>query len=115
MLLGAAGLIIGSRVIEDASFPWYNFFWSASIGAFATGALVGLAFRLSWIEMLAKIGLVVSVVWYAILLAGNGLSESPSSALSVIIALGFVCTPIFRIIDLIPEIALKELMKESKA
>lgn len=114
ILLGIAGAIIGSRVIVEATFPLYNLFWSLVIGLSAATALVGLAFQLSWTEMLAKISLVVSVVWYAVLLAGNGIEESPSAALSVIIALGFTCIPIWRITDLIPEIVQQELEKENR-
>lgn len=112
--LGIAGAIIGSQVVVEATFPLYNLFWSLAIGLCAATALFGLAFQLSWPEMIAKIGLVVSVVWYAVILAGNGIEESPSSALSVIIALGFTCIPIWRIFDLVPEIATKELVKESE-
>jgi hypothetical protein len=112
ILFGVVGFIIGSRVVETYTLHWYNAFWSATIGLAAIMALVGVVMMFDWVEMLAKLVLVVSVVWYTVLLAVSAADDSPSALLSIIVAVGFGLVPVARILDLIGEIARSQLVRE---
>lgn len=101
ILLGVFGLVIGSKVIQDFTLPWYNTFWSFLIGTAALCALLGLAFEWLWVEMIGKLVLVVSMVTYGLLLGLNVASGAPNSALTITLTCIVVLTPVFRIFDLV--------------
>lgn len=113
IIFGVFGLVIGSRVVQDFTLPWYNTFWSATIGAAALTALIGLAFEWNWVEIIAKLVLVISCVCYGLLLGLNVAAGTTNSALTITLTAIVVLIPIFRMLDLVIQIARGELRAEA--
>jgi len=105
MAFSFAALGVGSRVVESQTTPWFGVGWGAAVGASAIAALVGLVFRLDWVEIFAKVGLCISFGVYIYLLIASVGFGTYSTVLTVVITVGFLLFPLFRIFDLIGEIA----------
>lgn len=105
LVFSLAALGIGSRVVAENTTVWFAVLWGAAIGVSAVTAFVGLVFQNDWLEILAKVGLCVSLAVYIgflILSVGFG---TYSTILTVVITIGFLLFPLFRIFDLVGEIA----------
>lgn len=113
IIFGIIGLIIGSRVVQDFTLPWYNTFWSVAIGAAALSALIGLVFSWHWVEIIAKLVLVISCATYGLLLGLNVAAGATNSALTITLTAIVVLIPIFRMLDLVIEIARGELRADA--
>lgn len=102
-----AAIAFGSRVVERATSGWYVYFWAVLVGLSAIAALVGLVFLLDWVEILGKLGLCVSLASFIFLLIQAARFGATSTLLTLCITVGFLLFPLFRIFDLIGELARK--------
>jgi hypothetical protein len=108
ILFGVFGLVIGSKVIQDFTLPWYNTFWSFLILSAALCALLGLLYKWLWVEMIGKLILVVSLAIYGLLLGVNVVNGTPYSALTIVLTVIVVGIAAVRIWDLVGQIARRE-------
>ena len=113
IIFGVCGIVLGSKVVQDFTLPWYNTFWSSAIGAAALTAVLGLAFKWYWAEIIGKLILVVSLATYGLLLGLNVAAGAANSALTITLTAIVVMIPAARIIDLVGEIARGELRDEA--